>query len=77
MRDSYSLSEAKAQLSAIIRQVRDGHHVVVTLHGKPAAEIRPIESKPQSIEERFAQMEPRRNSSQSNSASAAVPENRR
>lgn len=42
MRDSYSLYEAKAKLSAIIRQVREGKSAVVTLHGEPVAEIRPI-----------------------------------
>jgi prevent-host-death family protein len=42
MRDTYSLYEAKAKLSAIIRQVREGRHVVVTVHGEPVAEIRPI-----------------------------------
>ena len=42
MRDTYSLYEAKAKLSAIIRQVREGRPVVVTLHGSPVAEIRSI-----------------------------------
>lgn len=43
MRDTYSLYEAKARLSAIIRHVREGHRVLVTLHGNPVAEIRPVE----------------------------------
>jgi len=42
MRDTYSLYEAKAKFSAIVRQVREGRRVIVTLHGKPVAEIRPI-----------------------------------
>ena len=42
MRDTYSLYEAKAKLSAIIRQVREGRHVLVTVHGEPVAEIRPV-----------------------------------
>lgn len=42
MRDTYSLYEAKAKLSAIIRKVREGRPVVVTLHGEPVAEIRSI-----------------------------------
>ena len=57
MRDTYSLYEAKAKLSAIIKQVREGQHVVITLHGKPAAEIRPIESAPTSLEEHLNQLE--------------------
>jgi prevent-host-death family protein len=43
MRDTYSLYEAKARLSAIIRRVREGHRVLVTVHGTPVAEIRPVE----------------------------------
>ncbi len=42
MRDTYSLYEAKARLSAIIRQVREGRHVLVTVRGEPVAEIRPV-----------------------------------
>ena len=46
MRDSYSLYEAKARLSAIVRQVREGRPVIVTVHGKPVAEIRPVTANP-------------------------------
>ena len=42
MAKTYSLYEAKAQLSAIIRDVRQGRTAVITLHGEPVAEIRPI-----------------------------------
>ena len=42
MKDTYSIYEAKAHLSAIVRRVREGHPVVVTVHGEPAVEIRPI-----------------------------------
>lgn len=42
-RDTYSLYEAKAKLSAIIRRVREGRRVLVTVHGEPVAEIRPVE----------------------------------
>lgn len=45
VRNTYSLYETKAKLSAIVRMVREGNTVVVTLHGNPVAEIRPIESK--------------------------------
>ncbi len=44
MRDTYSLYEAKAKLSAIVRRVREGHHVIVTLNGEPVVEMRPIAS---------------------------------
>jgi len=42
MRDTYSLYEAKAKLSAIVRKVREGRSVIVTLHGKPVVEIRSV-----------------------------------
>lgn len=42
MRDTYSLYEAKAKLSAILRRVSEGHRVTVTVRGVPVAEIRPI-----------------------------------
>ena len=53
MRDTYSLYEAKSRLSAIIRRVREGHRVVVTVHGNPVAEIRPIATIPEGIEARM------------------------
>lgn len=56
MRDSYSLYEAKARLSAIVKQVREGRRVVVTLHGKPVAEIRPIQPDHGGIAGRMAGM---------------------
>lgn len=42
MRDTYSLYEAKAKLSSIVKRVREGRPVVVTLHGEPVVEIRAI-----------------------------------
>ncbi len=42
MKDTFSLYEAKAKFSAIVRMVREGRHVVVTVHGKPVVELRPI-----------------------------------
>jgi prevent-host-death family protein len=53
MRDTYSLYEAKAKLSAIIRRVREGHHVLVTVHGRPVAEIRPVEETAADLEGRL------------------------
>ena len=43
MRDAYSLYEAKAHLSALVRQVREGGRVLITVNGAPAAELRPVE----------------------------------
>lgn len=60
MQDTYSLYEAKAKLSAIIRQVREGHSVTVTLHGEPVAEIRPIERDAATpLERRLAELRAR------------------
>ncbi len=56
MRDSYSLYEAKAKLSAIVRQVREGHPVTVTLHGEPVVEIRAITAPDQGLDSRMEQL---------------------
>lgn len=42
MKYTYSLYDAKAKLSALVRKVREGHHVTITLHGEPVAELRPV-----------------------------------
>jgi prevent-host-death family protein len=56
MRDTYSLYEAKAKLSAIIRKVREGRPVVVTLHGEPVAEIRSISPRSGGLGARMEQL---------------------
>lgn len=56
MRDTYSLYEAKAKLSAIIRKVREGRPVVVTLHGEPVAEIRSIAPRHRGLGARMEQL---------------------
>lgn len=56
MRDTYSLYETKARLSAIIRRVREGQRVIVTLHGTPVAEIRPVEPAAGGLAERIAEL---------------------
>ena len=60
MRDTYSLYEAKAKLSAIVRQVRKGRRVVITVHGEPAVEIRPVEKGvEEELEVRLTRLEER------------------
>lgn len=56
MRDSYSLYDAKAKFSAIVRRVREGHPVIVTVHGEPAVEIRAVSTTLPGIDSRLAQM---------------------
>ncbi len=55
-RDTYSLYEAKAKLSAIIRRVREGRRVLVTVHGEPVAEIRPVEQHATDLTARLARL---------------------
>lgn len=46
MRKVYSLYEAKARFSEIIREVRErGASVTISYHGEPVAEIRPVDAK--------------------------------
>ncbi len=60
MADTYSLYDAKAQLSRIVRQVREGgRSVVITVHGEPAVEIRRYEPLPMDLESRVAELKAR------------------
>jgi prevent-host-death family protein len=61
MPKQYSLYEAKAKLSALVRQVREGRSVVITVHGQPVAELRPIGvgNAAQTLAERLAELEER------------------
>ena len=43
MGDTYSLYEAKARFSEIVRMVREqGRTITISYHGDPVAEVRPI-----------------------------------
>ncbi len=59
MKDTYSLYEAKARLSALVRQVRDGRRVVITVHGEPAVELRAISPASPGINQRIADLRER------------------
>jgi prevent-host-death family protein len=59
MPEKYSIYDAKAKLSALVRQVREsGQTFVITVHGEPVAELRPVEQvlAPQTTEERIAEL---------------------
>lgn len=58
MPDEYSIYDAKAKLSALVRQVREGRSFVITAHGEPVAELRPIEKveRKQAFDERIAEL---------------------
>ena len=61
MHKEYSIYDAKAQLSALVRQVREsGQTFIITVHGQPVAELRPVEAdsvERQTLEQRFLEME--------------------
>lgn len=58
MADTYSLYEAKAKLSEIIRQVRErGRTATITYRGEPVAEIRPLPREGRGLEARLAELE--------------------
>ena len=61
MPKEYSLYEAKAKLSALVREVREGNTLIITVHGEPAAELRPIPvpALAQTNEERYAELKAR------------------
>ncbi len=56
---TYSTYEAKARFSEVLRQVRQGKTVTISYRGKPAAEIRPIQREPQTLEDRIQDLERR------------------
>ena len=54
----YSIHEAKARFSEVIRHVRAGRTVTVRYRGEPVAEIRPIERQPApTLDERLGDLE--------------------
>jgi prevent-host-death family protein len=60
MSEKISLYNAKATLSALVRQVREGRSYTITVHGQPVAELRPFEPPPVrtlTLVERIAELE--------------------
>jgi prevent-host-death family protein len=53
----YSIYEAKARFSEVIRKVRAGQRVVIAYRGEEIAEIRPLENRGGSLEKTIAQLE--------------------
>ena len=56
MRDTFSLYEAKARLSALVRMVREGRRIVITVHGEPAVEMRALERDEAGFEARLGRL---------------------
>ena len=59
MQNVYFTHEAKARFSELLRQVRQGKTVTISYRGKPVAEIRSIQQKPATVEERLEELEQR------------------
>ncbi|NWG54061.1 MAG: type II toxin-antitoxin system prevent-host-death family antitoxin [Hydrogenophilaceae bacterium] len=45
----FSVAEAKARLSELIERAEKGEGVVITRHGKPVVELRPLAAAPRRI----------------------------
>ena len=60
MARTYSIYEAKARFSEVIREVREGATVTVSYRGEPVAEIRAIQrSKTPTLDDRLDDLERR------------------
>ena len=58
MKKTFSIYEAKARFSEIVRMVREQHQTVtLSYRGEPVAEIRPIERAPEPIGEKLQRLE--------------------
>lgn len=56
---SFTAYEAKAKFSELLRLVRAGRTVTISYHGKPVAEIRPLECTGPGLRSRLADLESR------------------
>lgn len=55
---TYSIYEAKARFSEVIRQVRDGRTVTISYRGEPVAEIHSVRQQPTpTLERRLEDLE--------------------
>jgi prevent-host-death family protein len=57
--DTYSVYEAKAKFSQVLRSVRSGKVVTVTYRGEPVAEIRPLSESETGLEQRLVRLSER------------------
>ena len=59
MSSTFSLYDAKARFSEVIRKVREGGSVVITYRGREIAEIRPLVDDRSGLAKRLSRMEDR------------------
>ena len=57
MTESYSIYDAKARFSEIMRKVRRNRRITVTCRGVPVAEIVPLRISPEPLEQRLDRLE--------------------
>lgn len=54
---SIGLREAKANLSRLIKEVKEGAEIILTERGKPVAKLTPVGKDTLSLEQRIAHLE--------------------
>lgn len=54
---SIGLREAKANLSRLVKEVKDGAEIILTERGKPVARLTPIADESLSLEARITKLE--------------------
>jgi prevent-host-death family protein len=59
MAETYSIYEAKAKLSEILRKVARGKTIRISRRGEPLAEIRPLRREPAGLEQRISDLRER------------------
>jgi len=57
---AYSVADAKNALPKLIDSALQGEEVVITRHGKPVAEVRPISAQPADASATYAWLKKRR-----------------
>ncbi len=56
-RDIYSIYDAKARFSEVLRKVKKNKRVIITSRGKPIAEIVPFTETSETLEDRLRRLE--------------------
>lgn len=56
MKRTVSTYEAKARLSQLLKKVKEGDVVTITHRGEPVAELRRVEQRKESLEERLERL---------------------
>jgi len=56
-RETYSTYEAKARFSELLRKVRSNKRIVITHRGKPVAELGPVSTDDETLDEHLARLQ--------------------